>query len=288
MSDVQAEMNELLDQDEQQDIEQEDENEETAAEGQGDAESSEQEGEPEDVVIAIEGVEPEQEEDQQNDREWLRNLRKEHKALKKRNRELEQQLQSPQAQPLVPDIGPKPTLESCEYDPDAYEKKMADWWEAKAKADKIKEAKQAEQEAAKREWQSTLDTYKGHKEALGIADIEDIESDVVAALGAEKHAIIVASMDNPAKVTAALGMNKALLEKFSSMKSLPRMVAELAKLEDKMTVQKRTKPAPERRISGAGKPAAVTKQSLDDLKEECLRKGDMNPYYRAKEKYKAG
>lgn len=287
MSEVQSEMNELLDDAATGAVDEVDENDIDQENQDGDIDPKDgdkQDDQPKadaddgEVVITIEGVEPEEDEDDKpGDREWLRNLRKEHKALKKRNRELEQKLQSPGVAPVEEQLGPKPTLEACDYDTDDYDRKLEAWYTQKAKVDKRKEEAKAKAEAAQQEWQATVAVYNKAKAEIGIPDIDDLESEVAESLGAEKHALLVAAMDSPVKVIAALGQNKSLLAKFSEMKSLPKMVAALAKLEDKMTIKTKAKtpPPPERRLSGAGKPNVMSQEDrLSELREKAAKTGD--------------
>lgn len=70
--------------------------------------------------------------------QWVKDLRKGFKETQKENRELRRQLEEALAKPAEhqqpqPDaIPPKPTLESCDYDEQAFEQALTDWHEKKA------------------------------------------------------------------------------------------------------------------------------------------------------------
>ncbi len=69
--------------------------------------------------------------------QWVKDLRKGFKETQKENRELRRQLEEALAKPAEhqqpqPDaIPPKPTLESCDYDEQAFEQALTDWHEKK-------------------------------------------------------------------------------------------------------------------------------------------------------------
>lgn len=102
------------------------------AEVEAEADDGETEAEEEDegVVVTIAGETPPQEDEEETDRapEWVRDLRKQYREEKRRNRELEEKLASmgggSQSDIQLPE---KPSLEKADYDTDRYEQELAAW-----------------------------------------------------------------------------------------------------------------------------------------------------------------
>ena len=91
-------------------------------------EPTEAEAEDESVVVTIAGETPPQEDDEENDRapEWVRDLRKQYREEKRRNRELEEKLAAASGgSSEAVQLAEKPTLEKADYDTDRYEQELA-------------------------------------------------------------------------------------------------------------------------------------------------------------------
>jgi hypothetical protein len=221
---------------------------------------------------------------------WVRDLRKKHRQMKQRNRELEQQLQQYQA-PAVHEPGPKPTLEGCDYDSDQYEQKLSDWYETKRKAEEAKAERKAKEEQQLKAYQEKIAAYQEKKKTLKVRDYEDAESLVEDTLSIAQQNIIIEGADNPALLVYALGKNPEKAKKLAEIKNHVRFAFEVAKLEKELKVSKRKpKTQPEKTIKGTGTLSGTTDRTLDRLREEAARTGDMSKVmaYRRKKKAAAG
>ena len=243
------------------------------------ADDSKGEDEPEEeaeVVVTIGDEQPDEEEEQvKSAPEWVRNLRKEHKEAKRRIKELETQAAQAKPKEEVPAVGPKPTLEDCDYDAEEFEKRYDAWLGRKQKAEAAQREKEREAEEATKAWQQTLDGYKGAKEKLKVRDYDDAEELVVGTLGELQLGIILQGADNAALVVYALGKNPKKAAELASIKDTTKFAFAIAKLEAQLKVQNR-KPAtkPESTVSGTGPKSGAVDNQLERLRAEAEKSGD--------------
>jgi hypothetical protein len=102
---------------------------EDEAEEVSDDEGSDTEAEAEDadedegfVAVTIGGeAPPPEDEEAERAPEWVRDLRKQYREEKRRNKELQEQLAKTTGATRVAELGDKPTLEKADYDTDRYE-----------------------------------------------------------------------------------------------------------------------------------------------------------------------
>jgi hypothetical protein len=125
---------------------------EDEAEEVSDDEGSDTEAEAEDadedegfVAVTIGGEAPPPEDDEaERAPEWVRDLRKQYREEKRRNKELQEQLAKTTGATRAAELGEKPTLEKADYDTDRYERELAAWYERKRKHDEVEAARRAE------------------------------------------------------------------------------------------------------------------------------------------------
>jgi hypothetical protein len=177
--------------------------------------------------------------------------------------------------PVAIDPGPKPTLESCGYEPDDFERELDAWKERKAKADvAVAEAKKG-QEAAEADWRADLTRYDERKAALRLPDYQDAEDAVTAALSPVAQAVLVKAAADPAIVVAALGKHPAKLEALSKIADPIKLAVAVVNLERTIKVNTtRRAPAPERIPSGGAPMGNRTDKHLERLEAEADRTGD--------------
>lgn len=249
------------------------------AEGGTDDEGSDQGEGVEEVLIRIEGEESQnQDEDEDRAPSWVRDVRKQSREKDRRIRELESRLserESPKAQAVH--VGEKPTMESCDYDPEDYEQKLEQWHDRKRQAAaKEAEQKQAE-DAQKAEWTARLEKFEKAKASIGVRDYAELESNARDHLSNVQLGIIVDGAENPALVVAALGQNPATAKRLSEIKNHVQFAFAVAKLESKMKTEKTTRPAtsPERMVSGGGSGGVkIGGGKLEALRAEAEKTGD--------------
>lgn len=220
-------------------------------------------------------------EQQQKTPDWLRNLRRENRELKRKQKELEQRLQKPADAPV---LGAKPKLEDHDYDAEAFEVALSDWYEKKRAVDAKMEQRQAAEQAQQAEWKTRLETYAQEKTALAADDYEESEEAVTDTLSEVQQGIIIQGASNPAALVYKLGKDEARLQVLANIKDPVKFAFAIAKLETDMKTPAKTKPEPERRLSG-GRPAApATSGHLDKLRERAQQTGDYTAYFAAKNK----
>jgi hypothetical protein len=111
-------------------------------------------------------------------------------------------------------LGPKPTLEACDYDADLFERRLDAWKERQAVANRqAAEAKEAE---AKRQeyFNSKFEAYSTRKaEVIGkIKDFADVEETVLHALDDTQRGVVLAHAKDPALLLYAIGKDEKRLQ----------------------------------------------------------------------------
>ena len=244
-------------------------------EGEGRDDDADDEG---GMVVTIGDEAPPEEQDDKAAPAWVKDLRKAQRELQKENRELKAQIQQAAPKPKVQEVGKKPTLEDCDYDGDKFEQELTAWHDRKRSAEQAAKQQEDEQKAQQEAWNGRLESYKAAKSALKVKGFEDAE-EVVASLFSEvQRAIIIDASDNPALVTFALGKNPDKAKELAAITSHTKFLREISRLEDtKLKVQNRkAPPAPERTVSGTGKISGTTDSTLERLRAEAEKTGDMS------------
>lgn len=262
--------------------------EEAEVEAEADDGETEAEEEDESVVVTIAGEAPPQEDDEETDRapEWVRDLRKQYREEKRRNRELEEKLASmsggSQSDVQLPE---KPTLEKADYDTERYEQELAAWYEQKRKYDEVEASKKAEQEAVENEWKQKLEGYQSAKADLKVRDFEDAEDTVQETLSVTQQGMILQGAENPALLVYALGKNPKKAKELASIQDPVKFAFAVAKLETNLKVTKRKASSkPEKALSGTARPSGSVDSTLERLRAEAERTGDYSKVFAYKRK----
>jgi hypothetical protein len=263
-----------------------------------DADHSEDESDPEaeaenadddDFVAVTIGEESPPSDDEENERapEWVRDLRKQYREEKRRNKELQEKLAEVSGAPKAAELGKKPTLESLDYDTERYETELAAWYDRKRSHDEAEAAKKAEQETVEREWQKKLEGYQSAKAGLKVRDYEDAEDIVQETLSVTQQGMILQGADNPAMLVYALGKNQKKAKELASISDPVKFAFAVAKLETQLKVTKRKASSkPEPTISGTGRPSGSVDNTLERLRSEAEKTGDYTKVYAYKQRQK--
>jgi hypothetical protein len=234
--------------------------------------------EPEDteeVVVSI-GEEAPPPEEHTPAPEWVKELRKTNRELQRQNRELQARVQAapPETKPVV--IGNKPKLEDHDYDADAYEEALTSWFERKRQADEINAKQEAEVMNQQKAWQAKLDGYGKAKAELRVKDFEDAEEVAQQVFSITQQGVLLQGADNPALVVYALGKNPAKAKELAEIKDPVKFAFAVAKLEKDLKVtNRRQAPAPERIVTGTGRSSGAVDSTLERLREDAARTGNM-------------
>lgn len=244
---------------------------------QGDDQSTEDdEGDSDEVVVSI-GEDAPPPEEQTHAPEWVRELRKTNRELQRQNRELQGKLQSTaqtETKPVV--LGKKPSLEEHDYDADKFEAALADWFERKRQADDVNTRQEAEVMTQQKAWQAKLDGYGKAKAELRVKDFEDAEAVAQELFNITQQGVVLQGADNPALVIYALGKNPKKAKELSEIKDPVKFAFAVAKLEKELKVtNRRAAPPPERVVSGTGRSSGAVDSTLERLREEAARTGNM-------------
>lgn len=241
---------------------------------EGDAEQHEEESD--EVVVSI-GEEAPPAEEEQRAPEWVRELRKANREKERRIRELEAKLQTTaQTENKPVALGPKPKLEEFDYDADRFEQALDAWHERKRQHDleteRVRQAEQTQQQA----WQAKLENYSKAKAELKVRDYEDAEAIAQEVFNVTQQGVILQGADNPALVIYALGKNPKKAADLAKINDPVKFAFAVAKLEKELKVtNRRAAPAPERVIQGTGRVSGAVDSTLERLREEAARTGNM-------------
>lgn len=239
-------------------------------------EESEEEDEDE-IVISIGEESPPQEEETRAPA-WVRELRKANREKERKIRELEAQLNAAatETKPVV--LEAKPTLESCDYDSDEYENKLASWYEQKRAYDAAEAEAAAQRDAEAKEWQDKLDSYAKARASLKVRDYEDAEAFALETFNVTQQGIVLQGSENPAHLIYALGKSQKRAKELASITDPVKFAFAVAKLETQLKVTNRkAAAAPERTItSGGGRISGSVDSTLERLREEALKTGDLS------------
>ena len=231
----------------------------------------------EDVVISIGEESPPQEEESRAP-EWVRELRKANREKEREIRELKAKLNAAPTENKPVTLGKKPTLEECDYDSEEYENKLAAWYDQKRDYDAAEASAQAQRDAEAKAWQDKLDSYAKARASLKVRDYDEAEAVALDAFNVTQQGIVLQGSDNPALIIYALGKNAARAKELASINDPVKFAFAVAKLETQLKVTNRKAAAsPERTITSAGgRLSGSVDSTLDRLREEALKTGDMS------------
>ena len=240
----------------------------------------------EEVVVSI-GEEAPPHEQNTPAPEWVRELRKTNRELQRQNRELQSklQVQPTEIKPVV--IGAKPKLEDHDYDADKYEEALTGWFERKRQADEVNARQQAEVMNQQKAWEAKLNGYGKAKAELRVRDYEDAEAVAQEVFSITQQGVILQGAENPALVVYALGKNPKKAKELAEVSDPVKFAFAVAKLEKELKVtNRRAAPAPERVVSGTGRSSGAVDSTLERLREEAARTGNMTKViqYRAQKR----
>jgi hypothetical protein len=206
---------------------------------------------------------------------WVKELRKANREKEKRIRELEAKLtQTTEKKPVA--LGAKPKLEDFDYDADKFESALTDWFERKRQADTEANKLQQAEQAQKQTWQEKLEGYGKAKAELKVRDFEDAEAVAQELFNITQQGIVLQGADNPALVIYALGKNPKKAAELAKIEDPVKFAFAVAKLEKELKVTNRkAAPAPERMISSTGRVSGAVDSTLERLREEAARTGNM-------------
>ncbi|EED7542186.1 phage capsid protein [Salmonella enterica subsp. enterica] len=207
--------------------------------------------------------------------QWVKDLRKGFKETQKENRELRRQLEEALAKPAEQQptqtqtdaIPPKPTLESCDYDEQAFETALTDWHEKKSRAEQQKQQQQRQQQEVIQRFQQRLEKHNERATRLPVKDYRETEEIVRRELPAIQQEILIHAADEGSELIAyALGKNQQLRQRVAAETDPIRAAFLLGQISKQVSLAPKPKKAikPEPEVRGGG---ADAKQ--DDFNKLC-------------------
>lgn len=238
----------------------------------------EDEDDDEDEVVISIGEESPPQEEEARAPAWVRELRKANREKEREIRELKAKLTATATETKPVELKSKPTLESCDYDSDEYENKLAEWYEHKREYDAVEANAAAKRDAEAKEWQDKLDSYAKARASLKVRDYEDAEAFALDTFNVTQQGIVLQGSENPAHLIYALGKSQKRAKELASINDPVKFAFAVAKLETQLKVTNRkAAAAPERTItSGGGRISGSVDSTLDRLREEALKTGDLS------------
>lgn len=241
--------------------------------------------EPKETIQVSIGDEPAPEPaEEQPAPEWVKKVRQRNRELEKELKETRKKLETVSA-PKEPELGAKPTLQAFDYDTDKYEGALASWYERKRKADELAAQKKAEAEKAEKSWHERLEAYQAAKAEFKADDFDEVEAVTLEVLDQTQQGIIVHGANDPTLLVYALGKNEAKAKELAAIKDPVKFAFAIAKLEATLKVSTK-KPAtqPEGRIVGNAAPSGTVDSTLERLRTEAARTGDISKVMEYKRK----
>jgi len=242
------------------------------------------------IVVSIGNEEPEPEPEAQKAPEWVKELRKQNREYQKRIRQLERNTQAPATQGETITAPPKkPTLADVDYDTGAYEAKLDQWYGAKAEYDRQAAEARRAQDAVKGAWDAKLANYNAAKAELKARDFEDAEAVIMDTLSVSQQGIILDGAEKPELVIYALGKNPKLAAELAAITNPIVFAGRVFRLEASLKVTSRKPSAqPEQLVSGNAPKSGSVDNTLERLRAEAERTGDLTKVMAYKRQQKRG
>ena len=209
--------------------------------------------------------------------------------LREQIRERDRRLAEAEKRQAQPPLGPKPTLETCEYDEEKFEEELEKWHDQKRQTEALGNTQADADQRFREEWSRDHERYQQTRAALQFADRDDTEATALTALNPVQQQALVQAADNPALLLYALGKNPAKLAELSAISNPLKMAAAVAKLEGALKVQRKRKaPDPERIQTGSTRVAPRgSDKELERLEKEAERLNDRTKLIAYKAKLKS-
>lgn len=249
----------------------------SAEEVETDGEEAEEQAEEYSLRVGDEEISLSEEDDDHVDGQpapqWIKDLRKGFKEQQKENRELRRQLEQIQSKPAETQqaqtdaIPPKPTLESCDWDEEAFENAMTDWHEKKSRAEQVKQQQERQQQEYKKRFQERVEAHKQRAAKLPVKDYQEMEEIVRSEVPDLQKEILIHAADEGSELIAyALGKNPQLRQRVAAETDPIRAAFLLGQISKQVSLAPKPKKAikPEPVVRGGG---ADAKQ--DDFNKLC-------------------
>jgi hypothetical protein len=262
--------------------------------------------EAEEVEIVVSGEEPSPDEDGKKQGlgrrarrllEKNKQLNDESETVKAQNRLLQMQLEQLSGK-KVAKLDKPPTLASCGYDEDEYQKAMVDYLSTSSRtvfSDELKKLQeQSQQQSVQHSRREALESHYKRADDLKVKDYDDAETAALEVLGRDAVEDIAATIDESERVLYYLGKNPAKAQEIKHLLDTNPVKATYAigKLAAGLEIRPKTKPNPKQPdtpLEGGGSPSAASswEKRLELAREKAGKTGDMSPVIELKRQARA-
>lgn len=223
-------------------------------------------------VITIAGAPPEEKEESG----LIKDLRKNQRETSRENKKLKAEMEKMSStNEKSVELGTKPTLEGSDYDAEKYATKLETWHDKKSlhEGQLAKESLKKQKETD--EWNQKLASHAEKAESLNVENFKDAQLLVQETFTETQQGLIIDSVDNSAHVVYALGTNPKIAKELSSITNHVKFIAAIAKLEGRLTVEKRKSVTePEKKVVGSAPTGGGADSQLEKLREEAKVSND--------------
>lgn len=237
------------------------------------------------LVVSI-GEEPQAETDDEKAPSWVKDLRKQNRELVRALRQKDAELGKLKtaAAPATAILGPKPTLEGCDFDAEKFEAELEGWHAKKREADDAQRQRQQAEEQSRTRWQGRLDDVTKAGAALKVRDAEEAAEVFDSTFSVLQQSVIVDGPEDPkdaALLRYALGKNPGVAKKLATIENPVRFAFAVARVLNKdLTVKPRTAPPPPDRVVRSGVAgAAAGDVKLAELHRKAQETGNYQEYF---------
>lgn len=224
------------------------------------------------LSIEIEGEDPVEE------TPLIKQLRDRTRDLARENAELKKA-----TAPKPIEVGPKPTLESCDYDDERFENELDAWKETTRQAEEQRAQQQQAEQTRNQQFERAVTTYRTQAAQLGVKDFEEAEATIKTTLPELLQSAIVTYAKEPAKVVYALAKHPAKLAQLAAEPDPVRFILAINELERNLkVVNKRRPPTPDAESiqRGSASLSASTDKEAEKLYNAGVKSGDMSAYFK--------
>lgn len=185
------------------------------------------------------------------------------------------------------DIGPKPTLEGCDYDEAKFEGELDAWKDRERQAANQGEQQRQQAQQHEQAWQADVTRLQTARAALKAPDFDTSDAIVGSALTQIQLACITTACDDAAKVIYALGKSPARLAELTKITNPVKFTAAVAKMEGKITMKPRkTGIEPDEPVRGSARLVKGVDKREAELEAKADKSGDRSELvaYRSQKK----
>lgn len=215
--------------------------------------------------------------------QWAKDLRKKAREDAKLIRDLETRVTAAERKPAPNEpaaivVGDKPSLESCEFDADKFEKELLAWTDRKAKAEQQERDRTARQTEQQTAYGQRLNAYRNGALALKVADFDASEKAIELALTPIQQSIIVKLAKDSALFVYALGRDPAKLKELAAVTDPVAFAYQIAATEKEIKTMPKSKFQPETRPAAGGGGGTLPAGSSAALEAARKKAADTNDY----------